>query len=357
MLIDSVAQICTRNGYTRNTIPRQSKNSHLHQQNYQTTGNSYNPNNLTCTFHNLNIGDGNQMEMTGNSNRKKSGGSDSGSSIGSLGEISPPETPHLSSTLTNNYQNCKPSINVNRFNGRPEKLPSGTLVYQTGNNSPQQINPGVIQGCNELIFSNVLTSNSSNNSGSSAGGSSSGSNNNYVANNVIMGPPNLVSTTTTGTALVPNPILIPQSPQQFSATYPYHAQQHLVNTTRPPLLAHPTLTPSTSATYRMPQELIYQYNPPPITFMSPTTLRSSPSSIQPQTIGHFPMKLVSCFNCGSSTHTGRECQEASMEDVTRGSIYKLDYNTSSPPQTSNTSSDNSISNDLTQTNSTSNLNK
>lgn len=35
---------------------------------------------------------------------------------------------------------------------------------------------------------------------------------------------------------------------------------------------------------------------------------------------------VSCFNCGSHSHTGRECQEASMEDVTRGTIYKLDYN-------------------------------
>lgn len=34
---------------------------------------------------------------------------------------------------------------------------------------------------------------------------------------------------------------------------------------------------------------------------------------------------TSCFNCGSSQHTGQECQEASMEDVTRG-IYKLDYN-------------------------------
>lgn len=34
---------------------------------------------------------------------------------------------------------------------------------------------------------------------------------------------------------------------------------------------------------------------------------------------------TSCFNCGSSQHMGQDCQEASMEDVTRG-IYKLDYN-------------------------------
>lgn len=36
----------------------------------------------------------------------------------------------------------------------------------------------------------------------------------------------------------------------------------------------------------------------------------------------------SCFNCGSQKHTGLDCQESSMEDVTRNSIYKLDYNAS-----------------------------
>lgn len=38
-----------------------------------------------------------------------------------------------------------------------------------------------------------------------------------------------------------------------------------------------------------------------------------------------PKQIQSCFNCGSQTHTGRECKEASMEDVTRNSVYKLDY--------------------------------
>lgn len=37
---------------------------------------------------------------------------------------------------------------------------------------------------------------------------------------------------------------------------------------------------------------------------------------------------LSCFNCGSQKHTGLDCQESSMEDVTRNSIYKLDYNAS-----------------------------
>ncbi|XP_016963565.1 ataxin-2 homolog [Drosophila biarmipes] len=40
-------------------------------------------------------------------------------------------------------------------------------------------------------------------------------------------------------------------------------------------------------------------------------------------------KVISCYNCGSQTHSGRECQEASMEDVTRSASYKLDYSETS----------------------------
>lgn len=51
--------------------------------------------------------------------------------------------------------------------------------------------------------------------------------------------------------------------------------------------------------------------------------RSSPSAIPTP----YPTnKMVqSCFNCGSTTHTGLNCSEASMEDVTRNAVYKLDY--------------------------------
>lgn len=38
--------------------------------------------------------------------------------------------------------------------------------------------------------------------------------------------------------------------------------------------------------------------------------------------------LQSCFNCGSTSHTGVNCSEASMEDVTRNAVYKLDYTVS-----------------------------
>uniref|UniRef100_A0A2M3ZFW5 Putative heat shock factor hsf-type dna-binding domain-containing protein n=1 Tax=Anopheles braziliensis TaxID=58242 RepID=A0A2M3ZFW5_9DIPT len=37
----------------------------------------------------------------------------------------------------------------------------------------------------------------------------------------------------------------------------------------------------------------------------------------------------SCYNCGSQKHTGLDCPEASMEDMTRNSNFTLDYNTTS----------------------------
>ena len=57
--------------------------------------------------------------------------------------------------------------------------------------------------------------------------------------------------------------------------------------------------------------------------------RSSPSAAPTP----YPTnKMVqSCFNCGSTAHTGLNCSEASMEDVTRNAVYKLDYNAMSPP--------------------------
>jgi hypothetical protein len=38
--------------------------------------------------------------------------------------------------------------------------------------------------------------------------------------------------------------------------------------------------------------------------------------------------VQSCFNCGSINHTGLNCSEASMEDVTRNASYKLDFTVS-----------------------------
>lgn len=50
----------------------------------------------------------------------------------------------------------------------------------------------------------------------------------------------------------------------------------------------------------------------------------------------YPMSkyhVQSCFNCGSTNHIGLNCQEVSMEDVTRNATYKLDYTVSTQPHT------------------------
>ncbi|CAD7086123.1 unnamed protein product [Hermetia illucens] len=70
---------------------------------------------------------------------------------------------------------------------------------------------------------------------------------------------------------------------------------------------------------------------PSIQPVAPSTLLAANTSpYTTLTVG--TAKVMSCFNCGSQTHTGRDCQEASMEDVTR-SIYKLDYSQSISPTT------------------------
>ena len=54
-----------------------------------------------------------------------------------------------------------------------------------------------------------------------------------------------------------------------------------------------------------------------------------------QTPYHMSSKyhVQSCFNCGSTNHIGLNCQEVSMEDVTRNATYKLDYTVSTQPHT------------------------
>ena len=77
------------------------------------------------------------------------------------------------------------------------------------------------------------------------------------------------------------------------------------------------------------------FNPPFISStqnqQNPQQQRASPSQTPPVVlpIAYSTNKLVqSCFNCGSTNHTGQACNEASMEDVTRNAIYKLDYTVS-----------------------------
>lgn len=161
----------------------------------------------------------------------------------------------------------------------------------------------------------------------------------------------------------------PMQKSQMNQTYPY-SHQHLPMNNRSSILPPNTTTTApqpTAASYRLPSyhmqpngDMIYQlpttfaYMPqtalplarPPSTCNQTHTVVPTPlptmqhlptltslSSKSNQNAMVSPFLLAnentkpntSCFNCGSSQHMGQDCQEASMEDVTRG-IYKLDYN-------------------------------
>ncbi|XP_037957668.1 probable serine/threonine-protein kinase DDB_G0267686 isoform X2 [Teleopsis dalmanni] len=372
----------------------------------------------------------------------KSGGSDSGSSIGSSGEVSPPITPTLMSNQTNrpdqqqqqqqqqqqpqqkHHQqqvNFPKQLTLSRHNGRPDKIlpasgvgsSTGTTVIYAPTNAiththQQQQQSQSIFGSDIILgpggnssSANVMQSSLTNNNnaaGASIVPSSTNppsSNNNMVANAVLISSPSAVGGGIIGNAITTNSGIILQShQQQFNASYPYHAAaaavaaQHISG--RPPLITHnPGMAPH--GTFRLPSfqipngELLYPaYHPTGITFLSsggppgaPTVaLRpanpgsvstNTPPQLQPQqqpppptlqptgtntamlapspytalTIGI--NKPVSCYNCGSQTHNGRDCQEASMDDVTRSANYKLDYSISvstsnvSPTTTANAS--------------------
>lgn len=376
--------------------------------------------------------DGSTM-MSMNSN--KSTGSDTGSSNGSSGEISPPETPTL---MMNNVANPamrmsassgdiqqtqqqqqqqptqkhhQPSqlsynkqLGLTRLNGRSDKLLSSnaaaggggnvmntsTLIYAQTQQQQQQQQPTNQQAIytNEMLMAgsagstNVMQTSLTNNNTAGSPANVVSSNNNMVGNNTVLISSPSAGAATLGNVMSTNSVILQPHQQQYNATYPYHAAQHIAATSaRPPLMAHnPGMAPPPHNTFRLPGfqlppngELLYPaYHPAGgITFLSgaappgapPVALRTTnsgaavvstqavsqpptPQQVPPPpqlqqntptatviaspytsltTVGLTTNKPMSCYNCGSQTHTGRECQEASMEDVTRSAIYKLDY--------------------------------
>lgn len=160
----------------------------------------------------------------------------------------------------------------------------------------------------------------------------------------------------------------PMQKSQMNQTYPY-PQPHIPMNNRPSIM-QPNTTTSTAQpapTYHVPSfhmqpngDMVYQVktyayvSPPALSLTRPPSTCNQTHVVPtpPLTMQHLPTLTslssksnqntmvspfllandnakpnTSCFNCGSSSHTGQECQEASMEDVTRG-IYKLDYNNS-----------------------------
>lgn len=83
-----------------------------------------------------------------------------------------------------------------------------------------------------------------------------------------------------------------------------------------------------------PQQQVQSVQQPPLIQQKVPTAYTPPAIVAAVPLPHPPSattptgmySALSCFNCGSQKHTGLDCQEASMEDVTRNSVYKLDYN-------------------------------
>lgn len=396
----SQLQQMIRNGYRANTS-RQHKSGNLqHQQQpsmqqviiqtqlHHPSG-GYNAAGLPYSLQNMSL---NEIHPVDGSRSKlnAAGGSESCSSNGSAGESSPPETPTILSNniSTGNVGNVRlkdpqytKQMNFSRINGRPEKVGGGPTILYAPPVSPQQV---AAAGTYEMILAqNMLQPNPvvSNNNTLNSNASTASCNNNLGSNTVIIPshpPPSLAST------------------QQFGASYPYPAAA--VN--RPPhqLLQHVTAPPGTFRLHNG-ENIYYPHYPVFLPAAAPQqqTIRSSPSQqqpphslpanattlpLQPQpqqqpTVSVSPSPVaatlvspystivptqsgllkskpqISCYNCGSQNHTGRDCHEASMEEVTRGAVYKLDY---SSGMGVNMSSSNSSNNNLNSSSSNSNNN-
>lgn len=97
----------------------------------------------------------------------------------------------------------------------------------------------------------------------------------------------------------------PQTSQQMAGGYssiprPYMPQQHVA--------------PEYQQVYQQPTEFVYYPS-------SSQAFYTAPMLMQPQVLAYHPPK-VSCYNCGGQNHTGAECTELTMEEITsKGRIY------------------------------------
>ncbi|XP_011190714.2 uncharacterized protein LOC105217426 [Zeugodacus cucurbitae] len=417
-------QTLIRNGYPR----RHKSGSYtplIHQQQQQLSVNPHfqpvtNYTALAFSMQNMSISDstGSGLDTTlvpGSIHSNKSAGSDTGSSNGSCGDASPPETPTLSSTTnvpglrpcSENQLQKHQQLGYNkqtgnaRLNGRSDKLISANVVNSTsvsGMYTTPILNthPALTQQSQPIYGAEIILASGANAGGiglmqtSLANNNNSGIGNNIAvvnttsnigtSNNNLATNPVLMSSPSPGVAsgggsiipnMTPNPLILP-SPhqQQYNATYPYHAaptaqHQRLMSHTggpapptmrlmpnehiysyypipggappgAPPVALRPTnaLPPNTNVTSGVTGVLQVQQQPTgqalqtnPTIVASPTILAGTPYSTQAAPI--VSNKHLSCYNCGSQSHSGPDCQEASMEDVTRSAIYKLDYSGSS----------------------------
>lgn len=313
--------------------------------------------------------------------------SDSISSGDSNDNVSPPETPHMSNVYTSS-SNTKGYKHRNEPNIR-HKMNTQNIIYGHMIQPSQSISSSVqsqISLANDIIMSPNISPQQQLSQSQQQTTTMNVNLPGAVTSTVLITNKPTSSAIPAGFSIAGNPSVLfqpyPPQPQhhiqqgmtqsQLNAAYQYH-QQHLPINNRGSILTTPH-TPTSApqqTTFRLPPyhmqpngEVIY-----PFAYMQQTAMPlSRPSTHQPshtvvvpsqsQTIhqsvpnqSHItpitakqPSPLntyqppavsiitpdakagISCFNCGSNLHTGRECPSYSMEDATRIKIYKLDYN-------------------------------
>ncbi|KAH8306709.1 hypothetical protein KR044_007696 [Drosophila immigrans] len=365
-------------------VSQQSQQQQQQQQHYQ-MNNYIKPSTIVYTMHNMHINDDGSGSMRSINSSKSTAttGSESGSSNGSCGEISPPETP------TPISMNCTVGTGmpiVPGYQPQPQQQLQQQKQHHLSYKQQQQMNLHQrLNGRNgvEKSYQQIYTT--SNPSDAQT----------LQQQQALLISPSAVSTPTTTVILQPQQQPPPTATAYNAASYPYHT----ASPRGPPqtlIQAHNAPPPQAlHAPFRFPLapphngELIYPayhggltFSPVPVTAApagAPTALAGgqmrnsaatvavvstnavtvqtqTPTSQQQQqqqqllasTVATTPyttmnvcpitgvssgitQKVISCYNCGSQTHSGRDCQEASMEDVTRSATYKLDYSTSTNP--------------------------
>lgn len=100
----------------------------------------------------------------------------------------------------------------------------------------------------------------------------------------------------TQTYYVHQPPQTSQPMASYSVQRPYLPQQHVVQS-----------PPEYQQVYQQPEFVYYP--------SSSQTFYTTPVLMQPQVLAYHPPK-VSCYNCGGQNHTGPECTEMTMDELT-----------------------------------------
>lgn len=334
-----------RNNYNpnnrHNTIPRQSAK----QQNYMNHTQNFGPqisiipNNLHYQFQNFHL-----MENTVAGgpqsvpfiHRSKSG-SDSGSSTGSTDDRTPPNTPSLTAAgvavgvggthATTQTSRLIRNNNLAKTNGRTDNNMVNAVIY-----SQYAVN-------NDILLPGPTPQSQpsgNNNSNNMLGDAQALTQSQQQQQQQQVQPPTYNNTNFTpyiiNRTLHPNSIPLPSTNYRQQYIQPngeilfnyYPAYVAAPQQQQQQLQQSQTSTIRSSPSLQLQQQQPLSSNQTPIP-LSHQSISSTP--IMAITASSYPVKplVKSCFNCGAQTHTGRECQEASMEDITRHTNYKLDY--------------------------------